>query len=353
MAGAFRVPSRVWLLLLAAALLLGFPAFADFYLDWLWFGELGYRQVFLQSLTTSSTLAVNVFAIAFTVLYANLLIALARINSPYVVLRPVSDVIRTPVLQRRQLRTVAVVASAAGGALLGLVASNQWLDWLRFLNAVPFGTRDPILGRDAGFYVFTLPVLQFARGLLVGLLALAFIGSAVIYVLAGILSFTSRAGIAIGRPARRHLSLLAALVLVVFAFGAWLDIASLLVSPAGSGVVYGASFADVEARLPALRVLMVLSLAGAGLAVLHAFSSRLWPIVTAIALYVVGVAGHGALFDLIDRERPSGTLDVVDDEGPLFDLLVRRDDEALDDVRVDDTAGDGDHVQRDRGDNWP
>ena len=301
MAIARRVPSRVWLLLLAAAVALGLPAFADFYLEWLWFGELGYQQVFLRSLTMSSALGAVVFAIAFAVLYANLLIALSRIDRPYVVLGPVSDVIRAPVLQRRQLRTLVTVAAAGGGVLLGLVASNQWLPWLRFMNAVPFGIPDPVLGRDAGFYVFTLPVLQFARGLLVGLLALAFIGSAVIYVLAGILSFTSRAGIAIGRPARRHLSLLAALVLVVFAFGAWLDIASLLVSPAGSGVVYGASFADVEARLPALRVLMVFSLAGAGLAVLHAFSSRLWPIVAAIALYVVAVAGGVIYSNIVQR----------------------------------------------------
>ena len=296
-----RMPSRVWLLLPAAVLLLGFPAFANFYLDWLWFGELGYQQVFLRSLTMSSALGAVVFAIAFAVLYTNLLIALSRFDRPYVVLGPVSDVIRAPVLQRQQLRTLATVAAAGGGVLLGLVASNQWLPWLRFMNAVPFGIPDPVLGRDAGFYVFTLPVLQVARGLLVALLGLSFIGSAVIYVLAGILSYTARTGVAIGRPARRHLSLLAAGVLMVLAFGAWLDIANLLVSPAGSGVVYGASYTDVEARLPALRVLMVFSLAGAGLAVLHAFSARLWPIVAAIGLYVVAVAGGVIYANIVQR----------------------------------------------------
>ena len=36
-------------------------------------------------------------------------------------------------------------------------------------NAVPFGQADPLLGRDVGFYVFTLPFLQFVRGLGQGL----------------------------------------------------------------------------------------------------------------------------------------------------------------------------------------
>ena len=49
--------------------------------------------------------------------------------------------------------------------MIGLYASSQWETWLTWLNAVPFGQADPILGRDAGFYVFSLPFLQTVRGI--------------------------------------------------------------------------------------------------------------------------------------------------------------------------------------------
>jgi uncharacterized membrane protein (UPF0182 family) len=113
--------------------------------------------------------------------------------------------------------------------------------------------------------------------------------------------FTTRAGIAIGGRARRHLSLLAAAFLLVLAFGAWLDVPNLLLSPAGTGVVHGASYSDVAARLPALRLLLVLAVAGAALAIYHAFSLRLWPIFAAIALYVVGAAGGAVYASVVQR----------------------------------------------------
>jgi hypothetical protein len=286
---------------IGAVLLFGVPSFADFILNWLWFGELGYQQVFLRGLSASSLLGAAVFVVVFIVLYANLLYALSSIDTPYVVLGPITGGVRPPVLQSRQLRGLVVAASVVGGLLLALAASSQWLSWLKFLHAIPFGVSDPILGYDVAFYVFTMPVLSVLRSLLIALIALSFAGSAAIYVLAGLVRFTTRAGIAIGGRARRHLSLLAAGFLLALAFGAWLDVPNLLLSPAGTGVVHGASYTDVAARLPALRLLFVLALAAAGLAVYHAFSRRLWPIVAAIGLYVVGAVGGGVYASVVQR----------------------------------------------------
>ena len=38
--------------------------------------------------------------------------------------------------------------------------------WLLFFHAEPFGTSDPLLGRDVAFYVFPLPFLEFVQNLL-------------------------------------------------------------------------------------------------------------------------------------------------------------------------------------------
>ena len=85
------------------------------------------------------------------------------------------------------------------------------------------------------------------------------------------------------RTARQQLAFLAAALLLVLAFGAWLRIPQLLTS--ASGVVSGASYTDVHARIPALRLLIVAARVGALLAVVQAFSVRLWPIALAIGGY--------------------------------------------------------------------
>ena len=243
-------------------------------------------------------------------------------------------------LQSRQLRSLAVAAAVVGGLLLALAASSQWLSWLKFVNAVPFGVSDPLLGYDIGFYIFTLPVLSVLRSLLIALIALSFAGSAAIYVLAGLVRFTTRAGIAIGGRARRHLSLLVAAFLVVLAFGAWLDVPNLLLSPAGTGVVYGASYTDVVARLPALRLLLVLALAGAALAIYHAFSLRMWPIFAAIGLYVVGTAGGGIYASVVQRLAVSPNEQARETPYMLHNIAATRRAFAIDQVEKRAVSGD-------------
>jgi uncharacterized protein len=335
-----RRSSRLWLVAIAAVLLLGVPSFADFILDWWWFGELGYQQVFIRGLSASAILGAVVFVVAFLALYSNLLLALSSIDTPYVVLGPITGGVRPPVLQSRQLRSLAVAAAVVGGLLLALAASSQWLSWLKFVNAVPFGVSDPLLGYDVGFYIFTLPVLSVLRSLLIALIALSFAGSAAIYVLAGLVRFTTRAGIAIGGRARRHLSLLVAAFLVVLAFGAWLDVPNLLLSPAGTGVVHGASYTDVVARLPALRLLLVLALAGAALAIYHAFSLRMWPIFAAIGLYVVGTAGGGIYASVVQRLAVSPNEQARETPYMLHNIAATRRAFAIDQVEKRAVSGD-------------
>ena len=100
-------------------------------------------------------------------------------------------------------------------------------------------------------------------------------------------------GLRVGPAARRHLSLLAAALLLVFAFGAWLDVPRLLVS--SSGLLHGATNADVAVMIPALRVLLVAAVIGAGLALVQTRTVSWWPLLTAAALYGgVTAAGIGA-----------------------------------------------------------
>ena len=135
--------------------------------------------------------------------------------------------------------------------------------WLQYQHATPFGEVDPLLGRDVAFYVFQLPFLDFVRNLLIGIVVLSLAGATAAYILSGAVGYEPEAGPKISRRARQHLSLLIAAFLLLLAWGASLDIPRTLLTPAG--VIQGASYADVEAQIPMLHVLVAVALLGAGL----------------------------------------------------------------------------------------
>lgn len=57
------MPLRVVLFVLAAVAFFVLPAIVDFAADWLWFGEVGYRQVYSTEITTRATTGAAAFLI--------------------------------------------------------------------------------------------------------------------------------------------------------------------------------------------------------------------------------------------------------------------------------------------------
>src|SRR3954469_8933191 len=72
--------SRLVALIAALGLFFAGPSLVGFATDWLWFGELGYQQVFLTTLRAQGTLFTIAFVIAALWLTANLRIALASVG---------------------------------------------------------------------------------------------------------------------------------------------------------------------------------------------------------------------------------------------------------------------------------
>jgi uncharacterized membrane protein (UPF0182 family) len=284
--------ARARLLILLFVLLAAVPGLAEFYTDWLWFREVGYEQVFLRTLSIQSLLSVATGAIAFAILAANLIMA-ARAMRPRRLMIATQEGMQAVLIDPVKLRPLALLAAAIVALLIGLYAGGHWETWLYFWYGVPFGKVDPILGRDIGFYVFTLPLLELVHGVLLLTLGLAAALSTAAYFFGGELAIDSVRGVRGSPPAVRHVGVLACALLLVLAFGAWLQIPQLLTNP--SGVVFGASYVDVHARMPALRILAVVALAGAALALWQATTARrLRGIVIAAGLYVVvSLAGAG------------------------------------------------------------
>ncbi len=288
----------LWLFV-AFIVLTGIGQAVPLYTDWLWFGEVGFTQVFTTVLTMRGWLVMGAGGLVFLFLYANLWMA-ARTAAPDVLwelddqLGLPGRAVLEPLIRRLLVPVVAVIA-----LLSGVRASAAWDTLLGYLNATPFGVTDPIFGRDLAFFVFELPLWRFvysgALTLVVGTLIL----SVATYVLLRSLVLTAQ-GPRMAAGARSHLLGLAAVALLLRALGFWLDRYEVMYSP--RGVVFGASYTDVHATLPALGVLTAISLLCAVACVIQIGRGG-WGFLVAglVVLAVVWVGGVGVYPALLQR----------------------------------------------------
>lgn len=239
--------------MLLVALLVAFPAFARWYTEWLWFGEVGYRAVFWVPILSRALVGLAAALSVFGILFLNV--------RPLLRLRPVPRVIELRAVGGRVYRRVtarmspgSLAALAVGTVSLGAgaAAAPSWLGVQAFLHRIPFGVRDPIFGRDVGFYVFALPVYRAVYDWLFAWVFVAFLVVAAAYYV-DLAPLLMRGVWAVPRAMRVHLAALGGILLLLKAAGFWLDTYEVLFSP--HGAVFGAGYTDLHATLPVLRLL--------------------------------------------------------------------------------------------------
>ena len=274
---ARRIPlprSRLLLLLVfitGAAVLILFPILSGFLTDWWWFKEIGYRIVFTRELVTRILLFVAASGVTAGFLYVNLRTAQRGIVAHPIVLQ-LGETAATLNISAA-LRRFTLPVALTFGFFAGLAVAPSWSLVLRMLYGTPFGISDPIFSRDIGFYVFTLPGLSLLLGLLSGLVTLSLLLLIPLYWLRGEIFLRPRS-VRIQPSAGMHLAILLAGWFLLTAVRLWLvDTSQLLYST--TGPLVGASFTDLHARLPALRVTAVLAVIGAGLALAGGFRRQL------------------------------------------------------------------------------
>ena len=281
---------RVVVVIVAALALCVLPAAVDFIADWWWFGEVGYQQIYSTEISTRAIAGVAAFLITVAWLSFNMRQALAAI-SPAPLTFTTREGFTVALPTRDQVRPLVMVLAAVASFIVASVVSAQWMTILTWWHQGPFGVSDPVLGYDAAFYVFTLPILELARGLMLGLIVLAIAGAAGLYFVAGQMSLTPF-GLRVENRARTHLTWLAAGFFLVLALGAWLSRVHEIVLP--SGIIQGASYADVHARMPAALALTLAGVVSAGLAMASAVMKAPRYLIIAAAVYAVTLfAGQG------------------------------------------------------------
>ena len=124
---------------------------------------------------------------------------------------------------------------------------------------------------------------------LAGLVVLAALGAGALYLVSGNLTSGFGSSFRLANAARRHVALLAAVFFGLLAMAAWLGRFDLLVRP--SGILYGASYADVYGRMPWTLAAMGVAIAGVLASVVQATSARNWPIPVVAVFYLATLIG--------------------------------------------------------------
>ena len=247
------------------------------YTDWLWFGEIGFRGVYVKILVTRIVLLVG-GAVVFAIPLGISIFFAGRLSSG-------PEEIPLPQGARGFLKALirwgTVAAIVVLSLILGTIVAGQWEILLKFWNATTFGIDDPVYNRDVSFYVFSLPVLGFLQGWLLGSAIVVLLATLALYFV----NYSFRGvGLLLTPGLKVHVSIIAAAVMFVIAFGHWLDRWELVLS--SQGAVFGAAYTDLNANQPALLIMTIVAGAAGTLMLVNAYLKGVRLLVGAVVLWV-------------------------------------------------------------------
>ncbi len=307
--GSIRTKGITVLLAVLVLVIAFFSNIAVYLIDYQWFIELGYEEVFFKKLVTQLKFFIPALIILFTLfnLYLNSINA-HSIKRSGVILSNAEKKVRNKIF---------IFASLGLSFLLSLVfVVDIWYDFLIYINKTSFEIQDPVFGKDIGYYVFSLPFLNKLYNFLM-VLIFAIAAITIIFNLYNF--FTTK--VANGhydmnvRPmsnpkdiyrnilgaASKQLMFLGGLFFLLLAFGFYLRTFDLLYS--ARGVAYGASYTDVNITLPSYYIYMGICVLTGVLLILSRNKNNVklaafGPLLLIVAMIVSGIVS-GAVQNII------------------------------------------------------
>jgi hypothetical protein len=241
---------------LVAVLLLAGRAVAAAVLDYGWYQALGAEPVWRARALSILITATVTGSVGTLFAFLNLYAVRGSVVSLVLPRRVANLEIGEEVPPRYLLAGTLFLSVLLGAALTEV----DWQPVARFVYGDTFGETDPYFQRDLGFFTNWLPV---ERSLyLWALLATLLVGAVVVFLYALTPSLRwERGTLRVSQYVRRHLTMLAATLLILLAWSYRLDAFSLLGE--GSGALGEFSYVDHRVLVPANVLLSVVTLAGA------------------------------------------------------------------------------------------
>ena len=258
----------IGLAILVALLLWGI---LSIYPDWLWFGNLGFTSIFWTILLSKLGFGFIVWVLLIIILTLNLIVA-QRLNpgGPGTGIHQEGGYFSQIGITGKTFNILLFACVMIISFVIATKGSDQWDMALRYLYQQPFGATDPILGKDIGYYMFSLPLYVFIRDGFLILFGFAGLVTISWYLKNGALQIIgdhnpmegqapSLPRITVAPQAKKHLLFLVGIVALIMAWGYHFKVYGLLYST--QGPAYGASYTDVHVKLLAYRVMVFASIA--------------------------------------------------------------------------------------------
>jgi uncharacterized membrane protein (UPF0182 family) len=282
-----RQPIRLAVIAVVIGLVLGASSLLSWYVEALWFGSLGYGDVFWKTLELKSTLFCGFTLVTFVLIYASL-----RLLQPPPLSSRVLYVNGQPIPLSLQplvrIATWVVALVVAMGAGSGMMA--EWTTFVQYLHAPAVAgwaaMVDPVFGRPVAFYLFTLPVWQLMATWLTTIGLVILVASVLVLLLTGADNPVALAGLRTRRPAYRGVSYAAALMLLVMAVRVWLSRFDFLFDD--HTVFSGVGYTEAHILIPGLLLVALSLVVGAVIALYNGAGPRkLVTLLAAIAPAVI------------------------------------------------------------------
>ena len=273
------------------------------YVDWLWFNSMGFSKVFTILLLNKVGLYLIIFLFTLILVYLNLWLTRRHLGHDQ---RPEENDEGREIIYLNQDKSpfselllgkmgkwIFLGLGILAALLVSSTTADNWIVVQQFINRFSMGTIDPIFHKDIGFYFFDLTFYSFVYRTL--MMALVITTSIVAFIY--LLNVSGEILLGDWRQftfAKSHIAVLLALIFGLKAFGYKLSAYELLFSP--NGIIYGATYTDVNAKLLAYKVLLIVSLLVAIVILANIFIKRINWILLGIGTWIVLVVVMNGIY---------------------------------------------------------
>jgi uncharacterized protein len=270
-----KLPRGRFLIVIALVVLLLFSSRTtlSYYVQLLWFGSLGYEDVFRKTLTMQWEVFAAFSAATFVILYGWFLILRRAYQADLLsgsVIFIGGHPLKLPVERILRLIIMAISLLIAVTTGAGMMAEWPTFALYRYAPQATAAVGDPIFGRPLHFYLFTLPAWQLVTGWLLTLAVIA-CGIAFFFILitGSTRVFAGRRGSSIPLP-WRGFSVAFAFLLLLLAMRVYISRFEALFEE--HTVFSGVNYTDAHVTLVGLLVVCVALIVGAAIALINLVS---------------------------------------------------------------------------------
>lgn len=272
--------SLIILITFLVILLITLSSIVAFVIDYKWFTEVGYTEIFLKEIVTKSKVGIPIFLVLTLLLFVYFKTLKNIYNKKMLEFESAS-------LTKRSNKWIFLGSAILSGLLSILITSTIWYSFLEYLNSTSFNIKDPIFNRDMSFYIFKLPLLEQIYSIGVSTLFIIAFVTLIFFAVTFLVKGRERVVEDIRERrvdfkglydefislASKQLGIIMGIFFLLLAFNNVLKTYTLLYSP--RGVAYGASYTDLKVTLSVYKVSIVLGLLSAVFIVIAGFKKRI------------------------------------------------------------------------------